>query len=57
LDRSFDIAYWQAQGDEAIFEAAHQLILDYGLMRGMDVDQFRLQRTVESFQRILRVPV
>jgi hypothetical protein len=51
LDRSFDIAFWQAQGDEAIVEAAHQLILDYCLLRGMNAEQLRLQRSVEAFQR------
>lgn len=49
--RSFDIRFWQSQGDRAIFEAVSDMLHDYFLMRGKDVKEFRLQRTVESFQK------
>ncbi len=49
--RAFDIRFWQSQGDQAIFEAATELIHDYFLIRGGNADEFRLQRTVESFQK------
>ena len=49
--RSFDIRFWQAQGDRAIFEAVLEMLHDYFLMRGKDVNEFRLQRTVESFRK------
>lgn len=49
--RSFDIEFWQAQGSEAIFEAAMDMIRDYYLLRGEDADEFRIQRTVEHFFR------
>ena len=45
----FDIEFWQSQGDQAIFEAATNMILDYLLIRQGHADNPRLQRTVESF--------
>ena len=50
--RSFDIRFWQSQGDCAIFEAVSEMLHDYFLIRGKDADEFRLQRTVESFQKV-----
>ena len=49
--RSFDIRFWQSQGDRAIFEAVWEMLHDYFLIRGKDADEFRLQRTVESFRK------
>jgi hypothetical protein len=49
--RSFDIRFWQKQGDRAIFEAVSEMIHDYFLIRGKDAGEFRLQRTVESFRK------
>ena len=49
--RSFDIHFWQSQGDRAIFEAVSEMLHDYFLIRGKDADEFRLQRTVESFRK------
>ncbi len=49
--RSFDICFWQSQGDRAIFEAVLEMLHDYFLIRGKDADEFRLQRTVESFRK------
>jgi hypothetical protein len=51
MDRSFDVAYWQRQGPEAIFEAAWQLVVEAHSRRPGGEDELRLQRTVESFQR------
>jgi hypothetical protein len=49
-DRSFDIAFWQEQGDEAIFAAAWELVeLAEETNHGRKP---RLQRTVTSFKRI-----
>jgi len=50
-DRSFDIRFWQEQGDLAIFEAVTEMLKDYFLIRGENADEFRLQRTVESFRK------
>ena len=54
LDRSFDLHYWQAQSDTARFEAAWELVLTAQRMQGRHVRQLRLQRSVESFQRLPR---
>ncbi len=48
----FDIEFWQRQGDQAIFNAALDMILDYLMLRHGHVDKPRLQRTVESFGKI-----
>jgi hypothetical protein len=51
LDRSFDLAFWQAQPPEARFDAAWELIVHYARVKGLDVHQLRLQRSVETFQK------
>jgi hypothetical protein len=51
LDRSFDIEYWQRQGDSAIFLAAWKLVEFYYRDRGLDPNELRLQRSLETFQR------
>jgi len=52
LDRSFDLAFWQSQTPQARFDAAWELILHAWCVKGNDVRQLRLQRSVEAFQRI-----
>ena len=51
MDRSFDIEYWQRQGDAAIFRAAWEMVEFYYRDRGLDLNELRLQRTIENFQR------
>jgi len=51
-DDRFDIDFWQAQGDQAIFDAAMGMIMDYLLIRDGNAEQPRLQRTVENFGEI-----
>ena len=49
-DRSFDIEFWQEQGDEAIFAAAWEMVL-----LAMEVKNDgtpTLQRTVTSLKRL-----
>jgi hypothetical protein len=48
-DDRFDIEFWQSQGSEAIFAAALEMISDYLILRNGQLDQPRLQRTVEFF--------
>lgn len=48
-DRSWDVAFWQKQGAEAIFIAAWEMILDHRLLTTGDATEPRLQRTVEAF--------
>ena len=50
-NRSFDVRFWQSQGDLAIFEAVSEMLHDYFLIRGIDANEFRIQRTVESFRK------
>ena len=50
-DRSFDIEYWQRQGDAAIYRAAWELVELYHRQQGMKPDELRLQRSIENFQR------
>jgi hypothetical protein len=50
-DRSFDIEYWQRQGDAAIFRAAWELAELYHRSQGMEPDELRLQRSIEHFER------
>jgi len=52
LDRSFDLTFWQAQPEAARFAAAWELVVLAWRMKGKDVGELRLQRTVESFQRL-----
>ena len=54
LDRSFDLDFWQAQPPKARFDATWDLIVHYAKVKGIDVRQLRLQRSVESFQRQAR---
>ncbi len=51
-DDIFDMVFWQKQGPEAIFAAAMQMILDAELIRNGHATEPRLDRTVESFQRL-----
>ena len=51
LDRSFDVAFWQSQTAQARFDAAWELIVHANRVKGNDVRQLRLQRSVETFQR------
>lgn len=49
-DRSFDVEFWQAQGDEAIFAAAWEMVeLVEEVTHGRKP---RLQRTATSLKRI-----
>jgi hypothetical protein len=51
LDRSFDLAFWQPQPPEARFQAAWEMVIHYAKVKGLDIHQLRLQRSVETFQR------
>ena len=51
LDRSFDLTFWQSQTSKERFAAAWELIVHASKIKGIDVRQLRLQRSVEAFQR------
>ncbi len=48
-EEQFDIVFWQAQGEETIFQAALEMILDTLIIKGKNVDELRLQKSIESF--------
>ena len=49
MDRSFDIEFWQRQGDAAILNAAWELVEFY--LRERKINESRLQRDIVHFQR------
>lgn len=51
MDRSFDLKFWQAQDAKARFDASWELVVHYMKVKGHDVRQLRLQRSVTNFQR------
>ena len=51
LDRSFDLKFWQDQPAQARFAAAWELITHAYRVKGGDVRQLRLQRSVEAYGR------
>ena len=51
LDRSFDLHFWLSQPPKTRFEATWELIQHAWRVKGNDVRQLRLQRSVETFQR------
>jgi hypothetical protein len=50
-NRLFDLRFWQSQGDLAIFEAVTEMLNDYFLIRGLNADESRLQRSIEKFRK------
>jgi hypothetical protein len=50
-NRLFDLRFWQSQGDLAIFEAVTEMLNDYFLIRELNADESRLQRSVEKFRK------
>jgi hypothetical protein len=51
LDRSFDLKFWKAQKDSDKFAATWELVVFSFIIKGKDVSELRLQRTVEHFGR------
>ena len=51
LDRSFDLQFWQSQSSQTRFDATWELIVHAMKVKGQDVRQLRLQRSVTTFQR------
>lgn len=50
-DRSFDIEFWQRQDDTARLNAVWELVVLAHELKGRDVSELRLQRTIESIKR------
>jgi|SRR5580658_10430173 hypothetical protein len=51
MDRSFDIAYGQRLGPQAIFETAWQMVVDTYAHRPGGSDELKFRRSIETFQR------
>jgi hypothetical protein len=46
-----DLEYWQAQSDEAKFDAAWDMVVEAHAIKGEDLSESRLRRSIASFQR------
>lgn len=46
-----DVPYWQSRPDEEKFAAAWKMVLDAYELKGEDLSESRLQRSVAGFQR------
>jgi len=50
-ERYPDVAYWQSQSDAKKFDAAWQMVLEAYAIKGEDISELRLQRSVGGLQR------
>lgn len=50
-ERFPDMEYWRAQSTEKIFETAWEMVLEAHALKGEDLRESRLQRSVTSFQK------
>ena len=50
-DRYPDVKYWQSQPDAKKFEAAWQMVIEAYAIKGEDISELRLQRSVGGLQR------
>jgi len=51
VDRSVDVKFWQQLGSRAIFDAAWEMVEEAWKLKGRDLDELRLQRSVVHIQR------
>ncbi|OIN95180.1 MAG: hypothetical protein COS37_02350 [Anaerolineae bacterium CG03_land_8_20_14_0_80_58_20] len=52
MDRSFDLKFWQAQPPKARFDAVWEIIVHAMKVKGRDVRQLRLQRSITHYGRL-----
>lgn len=50
-DSSFDFKFWQKLGPESRFSAAWIMVKELELIKGKNVSQQRLQRSVQNIER------
>ena len=50
-DRSFDIEFWQRQGDAAIFAAAWEMVVFANKFKGRDASELTFQKTLKKIKR------
>lgn len=53
-DRSFDIEFWQSLTDKERFTAAWELVETAQKLKGGNVNELRLQRSVGGIKRRIR---
>ncbi len=53
-DRSFGLIFWKRMGVEEKFKAAWHMVLEVNRIKGKGIGESRLQRSVQSFQRVQR---
>jgi hypothetical protein len=46
-----DVAYWRSRTDEEIFDAAWQMVVEAHALKGEDLSESRLQRSVAALLR------
>jgi len=46
-----DMKFWQAQSDEKKFATAWEMVLEAHALKGENLRESRLQRTIANFQR------
>jgi len=51
-DRSLDLLFWKKIGAEGRFAAAWQMVLEVTAIKGKDIGEPRLQRSVQNVQRV-----
>jgi hypothetical protein len=51
MDRSFDVEFWQAQGPEAIFDAAWDMVVQAWQWKGRDPAELEFHRSIERTER------
>lgn len=56
MNRSFDRDFWQAQGSNAIFDAAWQMVIDHYQLTGGDPAELEFQPSVEMIHRPVTSP-
>ena len=54
MDRSFDFLFWKQVGAEGRFAAAWQMVSEVNAIKGKDIGESRLQRSVQHIERISR---
>ena len=50
-ERFPDLQYWQSQSDAAKFAAAWEMVLEAHALKGEDLSESRLQRSIAGLQR------
>ena len=52
MDRSFDLLFWKRVRAEARFAAAWQVVSEVNAIKGKEIGESRLQRSVQNIKRI-----